>query len=67
LVGRRHDGGTITCASDLAGYLLKEARVALVPGEPFGSAAHIRLSYATGMETISRGMDRMDQAIGKLS
>lgn len=66
LFGRRHEGGTIASAADLAGFLLKEARVALVPGEPFGSAAHIRLSYATGMEAISKGMDRMDQAIRSL-
>ena len=66
LLGRRHEGGTITCAADLAGYLLKEARVALVPGEPFGSASHIRLSYATSMEAITRGMDRMDEAIARL-
>ena len=63
LFGRRHEGGTIASAADLASYFLKEARVALVPGEPFGSASHIRLSYATSMEAISRGMDRMDQAI----
>ena len=66
LFGRRHEGGTITSAADLASYLLKEARVALVPGEPFGSASHIRLSYATSLEAITRGMDRMDEAIARL-
>ncbi len=66
LFGRRHDGGVISGAADLAAYFLKEARVALVPGEPFGSASHIRLSYATSLEAISRGMDRMQEAIGKL-
>ena len=66
LFGRRHAEGAVTSAADLAAYFLKEARVALVPGEPFGSADHIRLSYATSLDAISRGMDRMDQAIGKL-
>lgn len=66
LLGRRHEGRAIASAADLAGFFLKEARVALVPGEPFGSASHIRLSYATSMEAISRGMDRMDEAIGRL-
>ena len=66
LFGRRHAGGTVTSAADLAAYFLKEACVALVPGEPFGSADHIRLSYATSLDAISRGMDRIDQAIGKL-
>jgi aspartate aminotransferase len=66
LFGRRHEGGVIATAADLAGYFLREACVALVPGEPFGSASHIRLSYATSLETIGRGMDRMEQAISKL-
>jgi aspartate aminotransferase len=64
--GRRHAGGVIGSAADLAGYLLREARVALVPGEPFGSASHIRLSYATSLEAIARGLDRMEEAIRRL-
>jgi aspartate aminotransferase len=51
----------------LANYLLKDAHVAVVPGEPFGSREHIRLSYATGMETIEKGLDRLTEAFGKLS
>jgi aspartate aminotransferase len=56
----------IACASDLATYLLEEAKVAVVPGEPFGSKAHIRLSYATGMDAILRGLDRMEAALRQL-
>jgi aspartate aminotransferase len=66
LFGWLLEGGVIGSASDLAGYFLREARVALVPGEPFGSASHIRLSYATSLEAIARGLDRMEQAISKL-
>jgi aspartate aminotransferase len=51
----------------VAQYLLKEAHVAVVPGEPFGSLAHIRLSYATSVETIEKGMDRLAQTLGRLS
>ena len=51
----------------LANYLLKEAHVAVVPGEPFGSTKHIRLSYATSMDTIVRGMDRLDAAFKQLT
>jgi len=65
--GRRSDRGTISTAADLADYFLKEARVAVVPGEPFGSAAHLRLSYATGVEAIRRGLDRMGAALEKLA
>jgi aspartate aminotransferase len=67
LFGRKHATGTIASASDLATYLLQEAKVTVVPGEPFGSASHIRLSYATSLETITRGLDRIDAAIQKLT
>ena len=60
-------GGKIQAAADLATYLLKEANVAVVPGEPFGSASHIRLSYATSMDAITRGLDRMEAAVAKLT
>jgi len=65
--GRRSDRGAIATAADLADYFLKEARVAVVPGEPFGSAAHLRLSYATSVEAIRRGLDRMEAALDKLA
>lgn len=64
--GRRHEQGPIASAADLAAYLLKEARVAVVPGEPFGSPSHIRLSYATNMDSVTRGLDRMQAALGML-
>lgn len=66
LFNRAHASGKIQTAADLATYLLQEAKVAVVPGEPFGSASHIRLSYATSMETITRGLDRMEAALTKL-
>ena len=67
LFGRKHAGGAINSAADLAAYLLQEAKVTVVPGEPFGSASHIRLSYATSMEAITRGLDRFDAALRKLT
>ncbi|HTK88218.1 MAG TPA: pyridoxal phosphate-dependent aminotransferase, partial [Nitrospiraceae bacterium] len=66
LFNRAHAGGKIQTAADLAGYLLQDAKVAVVPGEPFGSASHIRLSYATSMETIASGLERMEAALTKL-
>ena len=66
LFGRRHSKGDIASAGDLGSYLLNEAQVATVPGEPFGSPSHLRLSYATSMEAIARGLDRIEAAIGEL-
>lgn len=45
----------------LAKRLLDEAQVAAIPGEPFGSERHIRLSFATNTREISKGMDRMER------
>jgi aspartate aminotransferase len=45
---------------DFAQRLLEEARVAVVPGLPFGSDNHIRLSYSDSLDRLSEGMDRLD-------
>jgi aspartate/methionine/tyrosine aminotransferase len=50
----------------MAYYLLKEARVAVVPGDSFGVDAHIRLSYATSMENLEKGLDRIIEAAARL-
>jgi aspartate aminotransferase len=40
--------------------------VALVPGIAFGDDNFVRFSYATGLETINKGLDRIESALGKL-
>lgn len=67
VLGRKGPNGSITSPQALANHLLKEAHVAVVPGEPFGSPHHIRLSYATGMDNITKGLDRIGAAFGKLT
>lgn len=57
----------IADSTDVARYLLERHHVACVPGEPFGSADHIRLSFATSEEEISRGMDRIRTACEELA
>jgi len=66
LYGRSFDGKVIKDSYDLTGYLLEEAKVAVVPGDPFGADGYIRLSYATSMENIKKGIDRIEEALGKL-
>jgi len=56
----------LTCGEDVARYLLERAGVALVPGEAFGSAAHVRLSYAVSVEKIREGMRRIGEALSAL-
>lgn len=48
-------------------YLLNEAKIAVVPGSGFGVPNNVRLSYATSMAAIEKGMDRMEQAARELS
>jgi aspartate aminotransferase len=45
--------------------LLAEEFVAVVPGEAFGTNDHIRISYATSMKELERGLDRLERFIGK--
>jgi aspartate aminotransferase len=52
-------------SAEFATRLLKEALVAVVPGSAFGADAHIRLSYATSMENIEKGLDRIGEFLGK--
>ncbi|MBN2514687.1 MAG: pyridoxal phosphate-dependent aminotransferase [Deltaproteobacteria bacterium] len=66
LYGVSYNGGTISNSVDFAEYLLDEANVAVVPGSAFGSDDHIRLSYATSMENIRKGIERIKTAIDNL-
>jgi aspartate aminotransferase len=67
LFGKRVNGKLIRNSSDLAAYLLEEAKVALVSGDAFGADAYMRLSYATSMEIIVKGLDRIERAVSKLA
>ncbi len=67
LFGKRAKSGVLKGSADVSGFLLDEARIATVAGVDFGSDAHIRLSYATGLETIKKGLARMDAAVRSLA
>src|SRR5579859_7319572 len=58
--------GGLKSASDVAGRLLREAHVATVPGEGFGTSEHIRVSYATSKAELDRGLERMRKFFGAL-
>ncbi|MDA8098676.1 MAG: pyridoxal phosphate-dependent aminotransferase [Nitrospiraceae bacterium] len=66
LYGKTAAGRTIRNSSDMAAYLLEEAKVALVSGDSFGADAYIRLSYATSLENITKGLDRIEAAVKNL-
>jgi aspartate aminotransferase len=64
--GRHYAGTILRNSNDFTTYLLEKARIAVVPGVEFGSDDHIRISYATSLENIERGMDRMAEAVKQL-
>jgi aspartate aminotransferase len=66
LYGKRHGDTTIANSTEFSAFLLDAARIAVVPGVEFGSDQHIRISYATALDKIQQGMDRMAAAISGL-
>jgi aspartate aminotransferase len=66
-VGRRTQKGVaINDDVALCEYLLEAGRVAVVPGSGFGAPGYVRLSYATSMPEITRGIVRIGEALGGL-
>ena len=60
-------GKVINGSSDMADYLLEDYKVASVPGVAFGDDACQRLSYATSMKNIEKGLERIEQAVLSLT
>ncbi|MGA9042473.1 MAG: pyridoxal phosphate-dependent aminotransferase [Terriglobales bacterium] len=56
----------INSAAELGNKLLREAHVATVPGEGFGTSDHIRISYATSVKELDRGLEKMRKFFGSL-
>jgi len=65
--GKSHAGTVINGSLELGQYLLKEGKVALVPGVAFGADANARLSFATSEKNIENGLTRIAQALSQLS
>lgn len=61
--GKCYQGKSIASAADFATILLEEKFVAVVPCADFGMPDYIRLSYATSMELIAKGMDRIEALV----
>lgn len=65
--GKEYNGKVIKDSLDFTEFILDEAKVAVVPGVAFGADDYVRISYATSMDDIVKGIDRMTEAIKKLS
>lgn len=54
-------------SSDFCARLLEEEKVAAVPGIAFGADDYLRISYATSLANLEKGLDRMEQFVKRLA
>jgi aspartate/methionine/tyrosine aminotransferase len=59
LLGRSLGGKVATTSSELAANLLESIKIAVVPGEAFGTPGYFRLSYALGDADLKEGLERL--------
>jgi aspartate aminotransferase len=63
LLGRSIAGRTAETSAELAGLILDEAEVAVVPGEAFGTPGYVRMSYALGDDDLAEGVGRLQRLL----
>jgi aspartate aminotransferase len=63
ILGKSFNGRVINSDIEFADYLLDQAKIAVVPGSAFGAKGYIRISYATSIENIQKGIDRLENAL----
>ena len=66
LKGKTIGGELINSSDDFAGAFLNKAGVAIVPCSGFGNDDYVRWSYATSMENIKEGLDRLEKFLGNI-
>ena len=63
VLGKELDGKVIEGSMEFADLLLEKEKVAVIPGIAFGVDKFIRLSYATSLDNIKEGLDRIDRFV----
>lgn len=66
VLGKSYGGKQISSSFNFAELLLENKGVAVIPGIAFGDDSYIRMSYATSMEQIEKGFDRIEEFIGEI-
>ncbi|HEY2587075.1 MAG TPA: pyridoxal phosphate-dependent aminotransferase [Tepidisphaeraceae bacterium] len=66
-IGKSIGGTPITDAISFAAALLEQNHVAVVPGNDSGFDTHVRLSFATSLQQIDKGIDRIGEFLKKLA
>lgn len=67
LFGKKYNNEIIGSSLEFARLLLENENVAVIPGEAFGLDNYIRLSYATSMEAIEKGINRIRNFINRIN
>ncbi|HQO62706.1 MAG TPA: pyridoxal phosphate-dependent aminotransferase [Syntrophorhabdus sp.] len=67
LLGKRFNERTIDSTAALTELLLEEFHTAVVPGAEFGKEGYLRLSFATSMDVIKTGAERIQKAVASLA
>lgn len=67
LIGRKYEEKEIDGSMTFADILLEESKVAVIPGKAFGNDKFVRLSYATSLEDIKRGLERVKEFVNKVN
>jgi len=67
LIGKKYEGEEIDGSMSFADILLEESKVAVIPGKAFGNDKFVRLSYATSLEDIKRGLERIKEFVNKVN
>ncbi len=65
LIGEEYYGRVIQSSDDFAEVFLQVAKVAVVPGSGFGADNYVRWSYATSMDNIVEGLERLQDFLDK--
>lgn len=65
VLGKRYKDKTIDSSATLTEVLLEDFHTAVVPGAEFGKEGYIRLSFATSMDVIKKGIDRIKKAVSE--
>ncbi|MGM0409348.1 MAG: aminotransferase class I/II-fold pyridoxal phosphate-dependent enzyme, partial [Bacillota bacterium] len=66
VIGKSYNSKKIDGSMSFAEILLEESKVAVIPGKAFGNDKFVRLSYATSLDDIKKGLNRLEDFVNEL-
>jgi aspartate aminotransferase len=65
-LGRKADGKILKDSFDISEYILGSAKVVTIPGDGFGAPGYVRFSFATSIEIIQDGLEKVKSALEQI-